>query len=64
MRVCFWFVYAIYVFDFFVLFGPEIVGILTVCGPEVVLLFCNGEGRGVAFWTHGGRLSVPAEILQ
>ena len=47
--VCFWFVYAVYVFDFFVLFGPEIVGILTVCGPEVVLLFCNGEGRGVAF---------------
>ena len=37
----FWFMYVVYVFDFVVFFGSEIVGILTVCGFEA--------GRGTKF---------------
>ena len=37
----FWFMYVVYVFDFVVFFGEEIVGILTVCG--------FGSGRGTKF---------------
>ena len=37
----FWFMYLLYVFDFVVFFGSEIVGILTVYG--------FGAGRGTKF---------------
>ena len=41
----FWFVYVVYVFDFFVFFGEEIVGILTVWGFRL-----RGLTRIFFFW--------------
>ena len=51
----FWFVYVVYVFDFFVFFGEEIVGILTVWGFRPRGWYKNltvGErwGRIFLFW--------------
>ena len=39
----FWFVYVVYVFDFVVFFGPEIVGILTVWGFRLRLFGLIGR---------------------
>ena len=40
-ELTFWLMYLVYVFDFVVLFGSEIVGNLTVCG--------FGPGGGTKF---------------